>query len=832
MFEWKKRLGQQDPQPVCLVLHRLKQTMPDRWLPQIVCLTTPFAATMALHQCGLPQAMIEFITAYEPRAAQQGIFVHQQQVLQTSLQHSKHILLTSSTGSGKSLCFWAWIAHKLVQNPQATALVCFPTQALLWGQSVRLQEISRDCVISSHGLAYSGQFAVAGQTIAWTVWKGSGSSDQAMAAHEQSRAFKQARLRIATIDKVHYSLLRCDAEFVARLSCIVLDEAHQYQGLFGAQAAYLLKRLSVFKTALGKPSPQVFLASATLPQAKEFAAKLLSVSPGEIVHHRDAIQTLVELVDWAEAEEKLTHPPQSGLLRVALFYDKQPTRPPVASLLGAGSLGRCRVVYFSPSKRSSRLLKQNLISRGRGPHVIIYDADLPLAERRALEKKFRLLPNSPITLLATNALELGVDIGGLDVCFIPEVPTSPADLLQRMGRVGRRQGRPGLIVVNLSTSLRDEQYRRNLAGLFRLPKDQEVFLPVQLEWVKLKSIAALDQEFRQAQTKFPSLSTVACRQAVEFAYGECPAASEIKRRLTDICGTIDFTRAYWQYAGFRGGGNGQDKVPLIDQATKQILALLDRTAVLRDAPMGANYLDHNNNNWKVVSYGSKLDGVLDQQRKCGIDVNQIQRIYVKAAAAGVVTRGICRNVAKLTSTIVICCRIPKNLVYGQWRVRQTVATYRKVQTVERQVTIEKIPSSEILFKDVVTLGWVWQLPLELTNEAELCLREMSDFFQWVFAGLVMQTAGVAPQDLFVDFSARRRELQIMDAEQGGNGVAAYLLRGGTEQALRQCCQVLIDYREGCYTKSDLVVQAVAPIHNLNQAIAIMQILCRQWLLPE
>jgi len=151
--------------------------------------------------------------------------------------------LTSSTGSGKSLCFWAWIVHKLVHDPQATALVCFPTQALLWGQSVRLQEISRSCVISSQGLAYSGQLVITGQPVDWTVWKGSG-SDQGMTLHEQGTAFQQARLRIATIDKVHYSLLRGAPRFAARLCCLVLDEAHQYQGLFGAQVAYLLKRLA------------------------------------------------------------------------------------------------------------------------------------------------------------------------------------------------------------------------------------------------------------------------------------------------------------------------------------------------------------------------------------------------------------------------------------------------------------------------------------------------------------------------------------------------------------------------------------------------------------
>jgi superfamily II DNA/RNA helicase len=827
MIHWPKRRGQQEPKQVWQVLHRLKQTMPDSWLPQVACLTTPFAATTALQRSGLSPAMNEFITAYEPQAAKQGIFVHQQQVLQASLQHPQHILLTSSTGSGKSLCFWAWIVHKLAQDPQATALVCFPTQALLWGQSMRLQEISQHCVISRQGLAYSGQFVIAGQIVPWTVWKGSGNSDQAMALHENSYNFKQARLRIATIDKVHYSLLRGDVHFAARLSCMVLDEAHQYQGVFGAQTAYLLKRLSAFKIALGKLPPQVFLASATLPQAREFAAKLLSVNPDEIIQQTDAIQTRVELVDWAEAEDLLAHPPQSALLRAALFYDKQPARSALTHLLGDSRFGRCNVVYFSPSKHASRLLKQSLLGRGSKPHVVIYDADLPLPERRALEQEFRSIPQAPIVLLATTALELGVDIEGLDVCFIPDIPASCAGFLQCIGRVGRRQGQPGLIVVNLSTSLRDEQYRRNLADLFRLPEEQKFFLPLQLEWVNLKSLAALAAEFQQARTKIPRLSVAACQQAIRFVYGECPSTNDVRRRLTGVCGMIDFTQNYWQYAGFRGG-KGQDKVPLIDQVTDQTIALLDRTAVLRDAHMGANYLDHNNRNWKVSAYGNKVEAALRFQNNCGINADQIQRIYVEPAATGIITRGICRNEAKLISALDTRCQVPRNLVYGQWRVRQQVAAYRQVRTAKRQVTIEKIPPNEVLIKEIVTLGWVWRLPVVLTNQAELCLREMTGFFQLLFTELVVQTAGVASQDLLVDFSARRSELQVMDAEQGGNGIAAYLLQAGTAQALRNCHQVLIDYQKFRNSKSNLVAQTVAQINNLDQAIAIMQELCRHW----
>ncbi len=813
-------------------MHQLRQQQSAFWLDQIVCLTTPFAQTVMLQDSGLPPAMQEFIARYEPQAARNGVFIHQQQVLQASLQETKQILLTSSTGSGKSLCFWAWIIDKLVRDPKATALVCFPTQALLWGQTVRLQEISAGGQCLKSGPAYGGRLVIAGQSIDWTVWKGSGGADQTMAGHERSTAFKQARLRIATIDKVHYSLLSQDVKFAARLKGLVLDEAHQYQGLFGAQVAYLLKRIAVFKRALGQLPPQIFLASATLPQAKKFAAELLSVSTDEIVHQADAVDTAVELVDWDEAEERLAHPPQKALLKVALFYDKQPTGPALESLLSERIFSKSNILYFSPSKYASRLLKQKLADQRNRFPAVIYDADLPPDERRALEANFRLTGNShlPLLLLATNALELGVDIENLDVCFISRLPDKQSDFLQRIGRVGRRPGRPGLVAVSLSTSLIDEQKRHNIAGLFTIPEGQSFFLPLQLEWVKLNSLAAIYQELRQARRTNPLLTTASCQSAVRFYYGEFPAGSEIQQRLLAVGGNRDFTRPFWQYSNFRGG-MAQDKVPLVSDLNKRIIAVIDRNDLLRDAHWGACYLDHHNQCWQVSAYDNAAGAELDLDNQRGIPADHIKRIVVVPAVKPVRTRGIPKSEAKLITALCPSHRVPQRVVYGRWEIRRHVAAYRKVNLPGRQVTVEQIPASKVLWQSVLTMGWAWPLTWNLTSQEELCLREMTLLFQVIFAGFLGQEAGVSVRSLMVNFSVRHKTLQVMDAGQGGSGVAAYLLERGVVPALRNCLAILAAFR------SDKMVEAhlagpLREIADLDQACLIVRHLIEAWLISN
>src|SRR5204863_2614415 len=103
---------------------------------------------------------------------------------------------------------------------------------------------------------------------------------------------------------------RENKSFVSRLRCLILDEAHIYDGVFGANVHYFLKRTYLAREILGKDRPGLFLASATLSSAAQFAATLLALEdPGAIIHIEDSTKQHLDLIPAADIPEILTHPP-------------------------------------------------------------------------------------------------------------------------------------------------------------------------------------------------------------------------------------------------------------------------------------------------------------------------------------------------------------------------------------------------------------------------------------------------------------------------------------------------------------------------------------------
>ena len=144
-----------------------------------VSIFTPFPDKKSLSNLRLSTEAIEFIKKYEPKADEGGLFYHQYKLLDSYSKGIDNFILTSTTGSGKSLCFWTWIIDKLTKNPNATALICFPTQALMWGQADRLSRISTEKKFynQNNENAFSGNIDLNNQKIGWTIWKGVGSNE-------------------------------------------------------------------------------------------------------------------------------------------------------------------------------------------------------------------------------------------------------------------------------------------------------------------------------------------------------------------------------------------------------------------------------------------------------------------------------------------------------------------------------------------------------------------------------------------------------------------------------------------------------------------------------
>jgi ATP-dependent helicase YprA (DUF1998 family) len=128
--------------------------------PKAISIFTPFPTREPLSSIGLSPAVLEFVRRYEPLAATEGLYSHQATLLKAYRSgKGSNFILTSATGSGKSLCFWSWVIDHVIKQPSATAVLCFPTQALMWGQADRLARISDKGSLTPAGasLAFGGE---------------------------------------------------------------------------------------------------------------------------------------------------------------------------------------------------------------------------------------------------------------------------------------------------------------------------------------------------------------------------------------------------------------------------------------------------------------------------------------------------------------------------------------------------------------------------------------------------------------------------------------------------------------------------------------------------
>ena len=137
--------------------------------PFAVKIKTPFPERIPLNSCGMNKPMAQLIADYEPKAESNGLFPNQASFFRAySENKNRNFIMTTATGSGKSLCFLAWVFDQLLRDENATALLCFPTQSLMWSQAGRLADLSEKESLLCRDikdLAYSGVIKVASRQI-------------------------------------------------------------------------------------------------------------------------------------------------------------------------------------------------------------------------------------------------------------------------------------------------------------------------------------------------------------------------------------------------------------------------------------------------------------------------------------------------------------------------------------------------------------------------------------------------------------------------------------------------------------------------------------------
>ncbi|MEK6751261.1 MAG: DEAD/DEAH box helicase [Chloroflexota bacterium] len=345
----------------------------------------------------------------------------------TQTRAGKNIILATGTASGKTLSYNLPVLATMLQNPEARALYLFPTKALAQDQ---FSEISEQLSVLKPLLTNHSPLI----TDNWQLITGIYDGDTPQSSRPSIR--KNARIILSNPDMLHTGILPHHSnwsDFFSNLKFIVIDEAHTYRGVFGSHVANVIRRLKRAANFYGA-KPQFILASATIGNPKELAEKL--------------IEEEVELIDndgssRGERHFIIYNPPVTdaalGLRKSALLESVRLANHLLARDIQSVVFARTRrsveiiLTYLQETgdqRRNNQSPVSNLSSLIRG-----YRSGYLPAQRREIEQGLR--DGSVKTVVATNALELGIDIGGLGAAILVGYPGTIASARQQSGRAGR-----------------------------------------------------------------------------------------------------------------------------------------------------------------------------------------------------------------------------------------------------------------------------------------------------------------------------------------------------------------------------------------------------------
>jgi len=356
-----------------------------------------------------------------------GLYSHQRKAYDT-VRSGRNAVVVTPTASGKTLCYNLPVVQTLLEDPKARALYLFPTKALSQDQQSELNEVALGGSLPLQVYTYDGD-----------------TPDSLRVAAREG-----GRIVISNPDMIHAGVLPNHAKwirFFSGLRYVVIDEMHAYRGVFGSHVADVIRRLKRVAAFYGA-KPVFILSSATIGNPAELASALVEEEVSAITENgaprgeRRVVFYNPPLVDPVQGIRK-SSATESERLALALL------REGVKTILFARSRLKVELIASYISESLANLYTDN--SRIK---VSPYRSGLLPSERRAIEKGLR--EGEIQGVVSTNALELGIDIGGLDAAVVAGFPGSFASFWQQAGRAGRRGGLSVAFLVASSSPL--DQY--------------------------------------------------------------------------------------------------------------------------------------------------------------------------------------------------------------------------------------------------------------------------------------------------------------------------------------------------------------------------------------
>jgi len=368
--------------------------------------------------------------AFERRGVTQ-LYTHQAEAFD-HIKNGRQVVVTTPTASGKTLCYNLPVLDRILRKPSTRALYLFPTKALAQDQMAELHELT--AVLRNTGIG-----DLEGDPIGVHTYDGDTPQD----ARRTIRT--RAHIVLSNPDMVHSGILPHHprwAKLFENLEFIVVDELHAYRGVFGSHLTNVLRRLQRICRHYGS-NPQFICSSATIANPAELAERLAE-KPFVLVDKSGAPR--------GEKFFVFVNPPvvnrELGIRRSYIAESRR--------VAGEFLRRNLQVIVFAQSRLSTEILTTYLKEDfedvpGMPERIRGYRGGYLPLRRREIEKGLRA--GQVRGVVSTNALELGIDIGALDVCVMAGYPGTIASTWQRAGRAGRRTGQSAAVMVSSSAPI-------------------------------------------------------------------------------------------------------------------------------------------------------------------------------------------------------------------------------------------------------------------------------------------------------------------------------------------------------------------------------------------
>jgi len=494
----------------------------------------------------LPPALKSLLSAY----GLERLYSHQAEAIE-AIRSGRHVVTATPTASGKTLIYNLPVFEEALADPEARALYLFPLKALEQDQLKTIRQMAaRLCT----GRIRAG------------VYDGDTSPYQRKKMRENP-----PQIIITNPDMLHLSFLAYHdtwAEFWRRLKFIVIDEVHTYRGVFGSHIAQVLRRLHRVVEHYGG-SPVFILSSATIGNPAQLA------------------QNLTGLEFTAVTESGA---PSAGKHFLFLNPETGPALAAARLLVWAVKDG-LRTIAFTQSRRYTELMHRWAVQMApRLAHKLSsYRAGFLPEERREIEQK--LSTGELLGVISTSAMEMGLDIGELEVCLLVGYPGSVITTWQRGGRVGRADQESVIIMLAQPDAL-DQYFMRHPQNFFDrgfepavLDPDNELITGAHLVCAAAELPLAADDRFFTPHRR-PELMSDLCRRGLVLLDAEGETYYSVRRRPH-------------REVDLRGAG---ETFAIMTEGARQVIGSVDSVRVFKECHPGAVYL-HRAETWVV----SKLD---------------------------------------------------------------------------------------------------------------------------------------------------------------------------------------------------------------------------------